>query len=112
MKTKLTLLILAIVASIGTICATEGALSGLFSVSADKQVYFSQGNLQYQASTDTWRFAENQYDTIGALNANISSMYDGWIDFFRWGTGNNPTFLSENSEDYSAFVDWGILVVR
>lgn len=60
MKAKLYSLLLAIVTSIGTICATEGALSGLFSVSADKQVYFSKGDLQYQASTDTWRFAENQ----------------------------------------------------
>ena len=37
--------------------APIGAIDGLFSVSADKQVYFSQGNLQYQPSTATWRFA-------------------------------------------------------
>ena len=35
-----------------------------FSVSATKKVYFSQGNLQYQASTKTWWFAERQYDYI------------------------------------------------
>ena len=100
---------LAIVASIGTICATEGALLGLFSVSAEKQVYFSQGNLQYQASTDTWRFAENQFDTIGAANVNISATYDGWIDMFGWGTGDNPTLTSPyNDQDYPTFVDWGV----
>ena len=54
--------------------------------SVGKPVYFSQGNLQYQASTDTWRFAENQYDMIGEDNSNISSTYDGWIDLFGWGT--------------------------
>ena len=85
-----------------------GALSGKFSVSAGKQVQFSQGNLQYQASTSTWRFAENQYDTIGAANDNISSTYDGWIDFFGWGTGANPTLASTSDADYATFTDWGV----
>lgn len=89
----------------------EGALSGYFSVGEGVKVQFSRGNLQYQASTDTWRFAENQYDTIGALNANISSTYDGWIDLFGWGTGNNPTNSSTNYRDYSTFVDWGTNVI-
>lgn len=44
-----------------------GAINGLFSVSATQQVYFSQGNLQYQASTNTWRFAENQWDYVGIV---------------------------------------------
>ena len=44
----------------------EGALPGLFSVGEGKQVYFSKGNLQYRATTRTWRFAEHQYDIIGA----------------------------------------------
>ncbi|MBR1877797.1 MAG: hypothetical protein IJ814_02200 [Paludibacteraceae bacterium] len=50
------------------------------------QVFFSQGNLRYQASTNTWRFAENQYDAIGSANANASNIYEGWIDLFGWGT--------------------------
>lgn len=66
--------------------APTGAINGQFSVSPTKQVWFSQGNLQYQASSDTWRFAENQYDCIGADNANISSTNSGWIDLFGWGT--------------------------
>lgn len=33
--------------------APTGATNGLFSVSNTKQVYFSKGNLQYQASTNT-----------------------------------------------------------
>ncbi len=85
-----------------------GSVGGLFSINADgDQVWFSQGNLQYQASTGTWRFAENQYDYLGADNANISASYSGWIDLFGWGTGNNPTLSSTDNSDYSTFVDWG-----
>ncbi len=86
----------------------NGVSNGGFSVAPDKQVHFSQGNLQYQASTNTWRFAEQQYDIIGEANSNISTSYDGWIDLFGWGTGNNPTNTSSHSEDYSSFIDWGV----
>ena len=65
---------------------TEGRLKGLFSVGNGKTVRFSQGNLQYQASTDTWRFAEHQYDCIGNTNSNISLFYQGWVDLFGYGT--------------------------
>ena len=66
---------------------TPGSLSGLFSVSASTKVRFSQGNLQYQASTNTWRFATNQYDCIGKEgNEKKSSTYSGWVDLFGWGT--------------------------
>ena len=101
----------------------DGALPGRFSVSATQQVYFSQGNLQYQASTNTWRFAEHQYDYVGTQtsdvfgyyggnvsgsdNSSISSTYSGWIDLFGWGTGSNPTLSSQIYWDYGTFVDWG-----
>ncbi len=85
----------------------DGVLNGLFSVSATKQIRFSQGNLQYQASTNTWRFAEHQYGCIGEGNNNISSSYSGWIDLFGWGTGNNPTNVSLEYTSYSSFTDWG-----
>ena len=101
----------------------DGVLPGLFSVSATRQVRFSQGNLQYQASTNTWRFAEHQYDYVGTQtadergnyggnvsgsdNRSISSTYSGWIDLFGWGTGSNPTLSSSYPEDYGTFVDWG-----
>ena len=64
----------------------NGASNALFSVAENKQVRFSHGNLQYQASTDTWRFAEEQYQILGDGNLNISPTYDGWIEFFNWGT--------------------------
>lgn len=63
-----------------------GASMACFSVDDFRQVRFSRGNLQYQASTDTWRFAEHQYECIGNANANISAAYNGWIDLFGWGT--------------------------
>ena len=97
-----------------------GAIEFAFSVSADKQVYFSQGNLQYQASTGTWKFADNQYDMIGDDNANISSTNSGWIDLFGWGTsgynGKNPYMTSTDYSDYGdgyndiagTNYDWGV----
>ncbi len=84
--------------------APEGAIPSLFSVSEYQQVFFSQGNLQYQASSNTWRFAEHQNDFVGGTyyngeeygnvyangvkcsNNNISSTYSGWIDLFGWAT--------------------------
>ena len=97
-----------------------GSISGLFSIAKDKQIYFSQGNLQYQASTGTWRFAEHQYDIIGDGNLNISEDYEGWIDMFRWGTSGyndkNPYMTSTTNADYgdgtndiaSTNYDWGM----
>ena len=89
-----------------------GAIEFAFSVSADKQIYFSQGNLQYQASTGTWRFAEHQYDIIGDDNANISSTNSGWIDLFGWGTsgwnsGANAYQPYSTSTSYSDYYPGG-----
>ena len=96
--------------------APEGAIDGLFSVSVMQQVYFSQGNLQYQHqdTVGIWRFAENQYDYIGNANSHISQSYSGWIDLFGWGTsgynhGGNcfqPWSTSSNSNDYYAYGVW------
>lgn len=77
-----------------------GSKGGLFTINENgDQVWFSQGNMQYQASTNTWRFAEHQYDFVGDAtlgnvyengvkcnNAYINSNYSGWIDLFGWGT--------------------------
>ena len=80
----------------------------VFSVSATKAVTFSPGNLQYHPANDEWRFAPSQLDYIGDDNANISETYNGWIDLFGWGTGNNPTNASTDYNDYQTFVDWGV----
>lgn len=64
-----------------------------FSVSASKKVYFSPGNLQYQPSSGTWRFAEEQWIVLGVtqesgngLSQNQAATTDLWIDLFGWGT--------------------------
>ena len=87
--------------------SSNGALNGLFWVDAIHQVRFSQGNLQYQASTNTWRFSDNQWDYIGEDNANISQTYNGWIDLFSWSSGNNPTTISIELDENHTFNDWG-----
>ncbi len=89
-----------------------GAINGLFTINDNgDQVWFSKGNLQYQASTNTWRFSENQWDNVGDNNANISSIYSGWIDLFGWGTSGynhgavcyQPYSTSQTSNDYYAY---------
>ena len=114
--------ILVLLASCGTepiVETSDNALPGLFSVSPTEQVRFSPGNLQYQASTDTWRFALNQYDVVGANNANISASNEDWIDLFGWATsgyaGCEPYLTSTDASLYgidesidSTNYDWGI----
>lgn len=93
----------------------EGQLPYLYTVAADaqgnptKKVRFSIGNLQYKRGgthsrlvlgsdvEGTWRFAENQYDYIGANNSKISQLYDNtnktdWIDLFGWATSQMKWF--------------------
>ena len=83
---------------------------GVFSVSADKQVSFSKGNLQYTQSTNTWSFAENQWDYLGEANIAIDAdVLADKVDLFGWSTRdtNFGVSTSEDSNDYSgSFVDW------
>lgn len=87
-------------------------LAGVFSVSADKQVKFSRGNLQYTQSTNTWAFAANQYEMLGTANVENSALADK-IDLFGW-SGSTATAkwgisTSMDNNDYSGdFVDWGL----
>ena len=107
------------------ITVPEGAINGLFTINTNgDQVYFSKGNLQYQASTNIWRFAENQWDYVGNANegtvyeggtkcnnALVSQNYSGWIDNFCWGTSGynhgavcyQPWSTSMNNNDYWAY---------
>lgn len=89
---------------------------GVFSVAADRQVRFAPGNLQYQASTGTWRFAQHQYDAIG--NAAGNSVFDdsrstqaAWIDLFGWGTSGwdngNSNYKPYNNYYTSASYAYG-----
>ena len=76
-----------------TCTVNVGLLAGKFSVDDGKQVQFSQGNLQYQASTKTWRFAENQYGYVDNAPGNTTSTgrdtQSDWIDLFGWGTAGH-----------------------
>jgi hypothetical protein len=89
-----------------------GAVDGLFTINDQGgKVYFSKGNLQYQASTNTWRFAEHQWDCLRLENENVSPSYDGWIDLFGWGTSGydhgancwQPWSTSGDNDDYYAY---------
>ena len=97
---------------------------GTFSVSADKQVTFSKGNLQYTQSTNTWSFASTQWEVIATDNViggSVSSdptygdskkgtALADKVDLFGWSTSTTNFGVStfEYSSDYSgSFVDWG-----
>ena len=102
---KIVLLILsAFVWNVNGICAPSAES---FSVSPEMKVIFSKGNVQYHPKKNLWRFAPNQYDVIGEKNAKVSPSYNGWIDLFGWGTGNQPCLTADSYTDYSNFVDWG-----
>ena len=111
-----------IISAIALICTMGGAwassipgtLPGLFTINVSgEKVVFSQGNLQYQASTNTWRFAEHQYDYIGNVDGNTSpsSSQTEWIDYFNWGTSGynhgancyQPWSTSTSRSDYYAY---------
>ncbi len=103
----------------------------VFSVSQTQKVYFSPGNLQWNATgshavadgetmAGTWRFAPNQWDTIGADNSRVSSNYAGWIDLFGWGTSgydnkhpymtntNDSAYGNGNTNISGTNYDWGV----
>lgn len=65
---------------------TEGAINARYTVGDNVTVVFAKGNLQYQASTQTWRFASDQFDYIGLGNDAIAADNQDWIDLFGWGT--------------------------
>ena len=100
------------------IVVPEGAVKGIFTVAYDRRVFFSQGNLQFNATlgehvhddgtsaSGTWRFALNQYDAIGEENQFISSTYAGWIDLFGWGTSGFHNEFVDNHAIY--YLPWSV----
>ena len=67
----------------------EGVIPAVFTVSSDnRKIVFSKGNLQYLASTNTWRFAEDQWGFVGNTQANTrpNATRESWMDLFGWGT--------------------------
>lgn len=100
-------------------------ISGKFSVSSTKKVYFSKGNLQASKNGTTWdwHFGPNQYARVGNGTANTDITGNGTvsssgnIDLFGWSTGttylginnstNNGDYRTGTITDGSDFVDWG-----
>lgn len=105
---KIFLFIIATLCCVGT-WAIEGALTGRFTINTGgEQIVFAQGNLQYNANTQVWRFADDQLTALGTANVNISDgSYTGWVDLFGWGTGTNPTNYSTDWQNYPTFNEWG-----
>lgn len=94
--------------------------TGEFSVSPTKKVRFAMGNLQYQASTGMWRFAETQLISFFTGEGNlVTTGRDSqslWIDLFGFGTsGYNylPTTYAYNGSYATTSIngtvnDWGV----
>lgn len=83
-------------------------LPGVFSLSVVEKAQFAPGNLQYQASTDSWRFAKDQISYFGQCPGNSTTTgretQRYWIDLFGWGSsgynadGAKPyTFSTDNA---------------
>ncbi len=108
----------------GNITIENGAIKAAFSVSPDKQIYFSQGNLQFSQISNIWSFAEHQWDyvgtqepdeygyhggtIIGSDNWCYSDCYStGMIDLFRWASSGYGT--PKNTDNISGTkYDWGV----
>ena len=96
----------------------EGAIGGPISVSANQQVYFSKGNLQWSSEgthqvlgggtvPGTWRFAEHQYDFVGGPCTDSPVSYVGNVS----GSNNeNIVNVNDATAPYSGWIDlfgWG-----
>ena len=91
----------------------DGMLKGEFSVSPEKKVRFSKGNLQclitdVATKTVVWNFASTQYEAIGSGNSAIGAANTNAIDLFGWGTSGwesgavayQPYSFSTTNSDY------------
>lgn len=103
-KKVLSLLLICSVSLAAFADLCKGALPVEFNVSSTKKVRFAQGNVQSGRSGT--RFAEHQYDFIGAANKNVASYtYNGYFDLFGWGKNYNT--YTTDAESYRTFTDWG-----
>lgn len=98
-----------------SILASNSALNGKFSVSAEKQVVFSPGNLQFHMMDSVWRFAPNQFDWCGNANLEVGNPnYNGWVDLLSWSLGQANNYGATSNYDTMTyvnkqFIDWGDL---
>lgn len=100
---------------------------GTFSVSADKAVYFSMGNLKYSRNstsddwtTGTWSFMTNQYDVVETADVSANYASQTAIGLFGYGTSGydngqtcyqpwSTSYTSSNyySSNLTGNADWG-----
>ncbi|MDO5343106.1 MAG: hypothetical protein Q4F69_11755, partial [Bacteroidia bacterium] len=105
-----------VTATSGDVTSTNpnaGLLPGVFSVGANKKVRFSRGNLQWLASANRFRFAQEQYHYLGIAGYTYNesevksgnTTFDGrdkqtkYIDWFGYGS----TGATVNSMTYPVF---------
>ena len=95
----------------------SGALPGEFSVSPDRKVKFSVGNLCYDAGDAIWSFSSFQYKYVGLNNDKLTLYgFDGSVDLFGWGTAGSPLCVSQDNAEYGLLdndisftnYDWGV----
>ena len=76
-----------------------GLLAGEFTINGSgNKVRFSQGNLQYTKSTNTWSFMESQYNMVETNNTPYCSADYGdkdVVSLFGWGTSGWNNISSE-----------------
>lgn len=84
--------------TIKTLNPPEGAAPEIYTVSYSSQkVYIARGNLQYNAASSDWRFAEDQTELLGKDAS-------PWVDRFRYGTNSEGEIKSWNDN-----CDWGMV---
>lgn len=108
MKFRVLTVLAAAVLMLAACGEKECPSSKAFSIGNGHYVEFSPGNLRYCPYKKVYTFAAHQYTFAGSGNQNIDDPgYEGWIDLFGWGTGNDATRFSDSISDYTEFVDWG-----
>lgn len=91
-------------------------LPGKFSVAADRQVYFSKGNLNGWRWEDDWSLAGRQYTMKGNANMGDSGYPADEVDLYAWSTQDNyfGTYYGYGETDENTiarfqgpFAEWG-----
>ena len=98
---------------------TSGDVLTTFSVSGDKEVYFSKANLRYNESSGVWSFHDNQIDgCIGWVTGSYPQGYNvspngSEMDRFCWGfqypttTGESDYVDGSRNLNRTDGTDWG-----
>lgn len=81
----------------------------VFSIDSHTTAKFSSGNLQYQPSSNTWRFAPNQYDlcvTEDQLITTYTYYIGETIYYYIWDEVAGD-YIEVDEETYEAYIDGG-----